>query len=60
MKKEKNIETVKIIWEKMFEAGLDRQSLLINLGGGVICDMGGFAASTFMRVDRVCQYSNDF
>ncbi len=47
--KEKNIETVKIIWEKMFEAGLDRQSLLINLGGGVICDMGGFAASTFMR-----------
>ncbi|MEK7495028.1 MAG: 3-dehydroquinate synthase [Patescibacteria group bacterium] len=46
---EKNIETVKIIWEKMFEMGLDRKSLLINLGGGVICDMGGFAASTFMR-----------
>ena len=33
----------------MFELELDRQSLLINLGGGVICDMGGFAASTFMR-----------
>lgn len=47
--KEKNIETVKIIWEKMFEAGLDRRSLLINLGGGVVCDIGGFAASTFMR-----------
>ena len=45
----KNIETVKKIWKKMFESGLDRQSLLINLGGGVICDMGGFAASTFMR-----------
>ena len=47
--KGKNIETVKKIWEKMFGKGLDRQSLLINLGGGVICDMGGFAASTFMR-----------
>lgn len=47
--KEKNIETVIKIWGKMFEAGLDRQSLLINLGGGVICDMGGFAAGTFMR-----------
>ncbi|MFA6016914.1 MAG: 3-dehydroquinate synthase [Patescibacteria group bacterium] len=46
---QKNIETVKIIWEKMFETGLDRQSLLINLGGGVVSDMGGFAASTFMR-----------
>ncbi len=46
---EKNIETVKIIWEKMFENGLDRKSLLINLGGGVVGDMGGFAASTFMR-----------
>jgi len=47
--KEKNIETVKNIWKKMFELGLDRQSLLINLGGGVVCDIGGFAASTFMR-----------
>ncbi|MFA6081370.1 MAG: 3-dehydroquinate synthase [Patescibacteria group bacterium] len=46
---EKNIETVKKIWEKMFESGLDRRSLLINLGGGVICDIGGFSASTFMR-----------
>lgn len=47
--KEKNIETIKNIWKKMFEFGLDRKSLLINLGGGVIADMGGFAASTFMR-----------
>lgn len=46
---EKNIETVKKIWEKMFEAGLDRKSLLINFGGGVVCDIGGFAAATFMR-----------
>ena len=47
--KEKNIKTVKNIWKKMFDFGLDRKSLLINLGGGVICDIGGFSASTFMR-----------
>jgi len=46
---EKNIETVKKIWEIMFRNSMDRQSLLINLGGGVVCDLGGFAASTFMR-----------
>ena len=38
--KEKNIETVKKIWKQMFDGGLDRRSLLINLGGGVVCDMG--------------------
>lgn len=47
--KEKNIKTLKNIWKQMFKLGLDRKSLLINLGGGVICDIGGFAASTFMR-----------
>jgi len=46
---EKNIETVKKIWKQMFNNGLDRRSLLVNLGGGVIGDMGGFAAATFMR-----------
>lgn len=46
---EKNIETVNKIWEKMFKNGLDRRSLLINLGGGVVSDLGGFAAATFMR-----------
>lgn len=47
--KEKNIETVQKIWKAMLNSGLDRHSLVINLGGGVICDMGGFAASTYMR-----------
>lgn len=47
--KTKTIETVQKIWEAMREAGLDRKSLVINLGGGVIGDMGGFAASTYMR-----------
>ena len=31
------------------ENGADRLSVLINLGGGLICDMGGFAASAFKR-----------
>src|SRR6266480_1497271 len=47
--KAKNIETVKKIWLKLLENKFDRKSLIINLGGGVIGDMGGFAASTYMR-----------
>jgi len=45
----KNIETCQRIWNQMMEAGLDRHSLTINLGGGVIGDMGGFCAATFKR-----------
>lgn len=45
----KNLETVNSLWELMTDFGMDRKSLLINLGGGVITDMGGFAASTFKR-----------
>lgn len=37
------------IWKMLIDFGADRQSLLINLGGGVITDMGGFVASTFKR-----------
>lgn len=37
------------IWKMLLDFGADRNSLLINLGGGVITDMGGFAASTFKR-----------
>ena len=45
----KNINTCQLIWQKMMEKGVDRKSLTINLGGGVIGDMGGFCASTFKR-----------
>lgn len=45
----KDIKQVENIWKEMFENNLDRHSLLINLGGGVISDLGGFTASTFMR-----------
>ena len=45
----KDLDTCKGIWETMIDFGVDRHSLCINLGGGVIGDMGGFTASTFMR-----------
>lgn len=47
--KHKNLNTCEIIWTAITEAHFDRKSLLINLGGGVIGDMGGFCASTFKR-----------
>ncbi len=45
----KNINTCQFIWKQMMELGMGRHSLLLNLGGGVIGDMGGFCASTFKR-----------
>ncbi len=47
--KEKNIHTCVEIWSILTELGGDRKTLLINLGGGVITDIGGFVASTFKR-----------
>ncbi|WOC50782.1 3-dehydroquinate synthase [Bergeyella porcorum] len=45
----KNINTAVQLWEILSEFEADRSSLLINLGGGVITDMGGFIASTYKR-----------
>ena len=45
----KNITTCCEIWTILTELGADRKSLIINLGGGVITDIGGFVASTFKR-----------
>ena len=45
----KNISTCIEIWSILTEFGADRKSLLINLGGGVITDIGGFVASTYKR-----------
>ena len=45
----KNIKTCEMIWHKLTEKGADRNSILINLGGGVVCDLGGFVACTFKR-----------
>ncbi|MEG2336864.1 MAG: 3-dehydroquinate synthase family protein [Bacteroidales bacterium] len=45
----KNLENLAFIWKVLSESLADRHSLLINLGGGVIGDMGGFAAATYQR-----------
>jgi 3-dehydroquinate synthase len=45
----KTLETVTGLWRGFLEAGLDRRSTIIALGGGVTGDLAGFAASTFMR-----------
>ena len=45
----KNIDTCNLIWNQLTKNSFDRDSLLINLGGGVIGDMGGFCASTYKR-----------
>ncbi len=45
----KNITTCLEVWNILSQKGADRSSLLINLGGGVVTDLGGFVASTFMR-----------
>lgn len=46
---EKTLQTCEYIWSRMTDLSLDRKALLINLGGGVIGDMGGFCASTYKR-----------
>lgn len=46
---QKNLQTCARIWSAMQQAELDRKALVINLGGGVIGDMGGFCAATWKR-----------
>lgn len=45
----KTIETCMQIWQVLIDLGGDRKSLIINVGGGVVTDLGGFIASTFKR-----------
>ncbi|GGW25781.1 3-dehydroquinate synthase [Arenibacter certesii] len=45
----KNIETCTQVWEVLSELDADRKSAMINLGGGVVTDLGGFVASCFKR-----------
>lgn len=45
----KNIETVQLIWSELVENHADRKALLINAGGGMVTDIGGFAASCYQR-----------
>ncbi|MEZ4880010.1 MAG: hypothetical protein R2801_07600 [Chitinophagales bacterium] len=45
----KNLDTCQSIWHQLIHHQIDRNALFINLGGGVIGDMGGFAASCYKR-----------
>ena len=45
----KSIEQVSTVWEALSQSGASRNSLLINVGGGMVTDLGGFAGATFKR-----------
>ena len=45
----KTLESLAHVWEELGKGGGTRHSLLINIGGGMVTDLGGFAASTFKR-----------
>lgn len=45
----KTLSSCTFIWKSLLALQADRNALLINLGGGVLCDMGGFCAATYKR-----------
>lgn len=45
----KNLETLAAVWLELSNKGATRRSLMVNVGGGMVTDLGGFAASTFKR-----------
>jgi len=47
--KSKTIEVCLQIWPELMKMNINRQSLILNIGGGVVCDMGGFIAATIKR-----------
>jgi shikimate kinase/3-dehydroquinate synthase len=47
--REKHVGSVESLWRAALESGLDRQGVFVGLGGGVITDMTGFAAATYLR-----------
>src|SRR5688572_21148826 len=51
----KTLSTVQTLYDKLLEHGADRSTLVVALGGGVIGDMAGYAAATFMRGLRLIQ-----
>ena len=52
----KTLETVTQIWDKLEEAGATRRSVVLNIGGGVVTDIGGFAAATYKRGIRTVNF----
>lgn len=45
----KNLDTVRDIYEKLVAVGADRSTFIVGLGGGIVCDIAGFVASTYLR-----------
>lgn len=45
----KTLDTLADVWTALQRGGATRHSLLVNLGGGMVTDLGGFAAATFKR-----------
>ena len=45
----KNLDQVRLVWDFFEEKGAGRNSVLVNVGGGMLTDLGGFAACTFKR-----------
>ena len=45
----KTLDTVSVIYDKLLELDADRSSFVVGIGGGIVCDIAGFVASTYMR-----------
>jgi len=45
----KNLETVQFLYERLMELEVDRSSFIVGIGGGIVCDIAGFVASTYLR-----------
>jgi 3-dehydroquinate synthase len=45
----KNAETLALVYDALIESGIDRKSFIVALGGGVVGDLAGFAAATYLR-----------
>lgn len=54
--KGKNLDSVAAIWDKLEETGATRRSIILNIGGGVVTDLGGFAGATFKRGIRTVNF----
>jgi 3-dehydroquinate synthase len=50
----KTLAAVERIYERMLDMEMDRSSMLAGIGGGIVCDVAGFAASTYLRGMRHC------
>ncbi|MDX1476922.1 MAG: 3-dehydroquinate synthase [Saprospiraceae bacterium] len=53
----KNLDTCLMVWRQLTDQGADRHSLVVNLGGGVVTDLGGFCAATYLRGIRFLHIS---